>query len=121
MPPCPACGTASISATTRQHMGVIKRTPCPHCGTLLRLKWGRALIAAYLLILCIAGLAGYIAWPRDRHLVQSLGSSFLVVMFIVLAAILRPLPLTAGPSQPASWTGHWSPNEPDRHHIRARV
>src|SRR5258707_12133963 len=86
---CPACGTASISATTREHMGVIKRSPCPHCGALLRLNWGRVLIAAHLLILSIAGLAGHIAWPRDRHLVQSLGSSLLVVMFIVLAAILR--------------------------------
>ncbi len=92
---CPECGTASISATTRRHLGLFKRTPCPHCGALLRLKWGRALIATYLLILGIAGLAAYMAWPRDRHLVQSLGSSFLVVMFIALAAILRRLPLTA--------------------------
>jgi predicted RNA-binding Zn-ribbon protein involved in translation (DUF1610 family) len=92
---CPACGSASISPTARRHMGVIKRTPCPHCGALLRLKWGRALIAAYLFILSIAGLAAYMAWPTDRHLVQSFSGPLWVLMFVVLSATLRRLPLTA--------------------------
>jgi predicted RNA-binding Zn-ribbon protein involved in translation (DUF1610 family) len=92
---CPACGTACISPATRRHLGLIKRTPCPHCGALLRLKWGRALLATYFCILLVAGFAAYMTWPADRHLVQSLGGSFMVTMFIVLAATLRRLPLTA--------------------------
>jgi hypothetical protein len=58
---CPACGSASLSPTMRRHLGLIKRTPCPHCGALLRLKWGRALLAGYLLILVIGGLTP--TWP----------------------------------------------------------
>jgi hypothetical protein len=92
---CPACRDACISATTRRHMGVIKRTPCPHCGALLRLKWGRALLAAYLLILSLASLTAYMTWPTDRRLVQSLGGPFLALMFVVLTTTLRRLALTA--------------------------
>jgi predicted RNA-binding Zn-ribbon protein involved in translation (DUF1610 family) len=91
---CPACGSASITPIARRRMGVIKRIPCPHCGALLRLKWGRALIAGYLLILGIAGLAAYLAWPTDRRLVQSFAGPFWVLMFVVLAATLQRLPLT---------------------------
>ena len=92
---CPACGSACISPTVRRHMGVIKRTPCPHCGALLRLKSGRALIAGYLLILAAAGLAAYLTWPVDRRLVQSLAGPFGALMFVILAAVLRRLRLTA--------------------------
>jgi hypothetical protein len=91
---CPACSTASISQSTRRHMGFIKRVPCPHCAALLRLKWGRALLATFLFILSVAGLAAYLAWPTDRHLVQSFAGPFWVLMFVVLSAMLRRLPLT---------------------------
>jgi hypothetical protein len=92
---CPACSAACISPTTRRHIGIIKLTPCPHCGALLRLKWGRALLASYLLILSFAGLAAYIAWPTDRRLVQSLAGPSMALMFVVLSATLRRLPLMA--------------------------
>jgi hypothetical protein len=90
---CPACGTACISPSTRRHLGLIKRTACPHCGALLRLKWGWTLLATYLFVLLVAGLAAYIAWPTDRHLVQSFAGPFSVLMFVVLSATLRWLPL----------------------------
>jgi len=47
------------------------------------------------MLACPACVAAYMTWPTDRHLVQSLGGSFMVVMFIVLAATLRRLPLAA--------------------------
>jgi predicted RNA-binding Zn-ribbon protein involved in translation (DUF1610 family) len=93
---CPACGTAAISPTARRHIGVIKRTPCPHCGALLRLKWGRALLATYFFVLLATGLAAYLAWPTDRQLVQSLAGPFWMLMFVVWEATLRRLPLVAG-------------------------
>jgi hypothetical protein len=92
---CPVCGAAALSTTTRRSMGVLKRTPCPHCGALLHLKWGRALFISYLTVLIVAGAAAYIGWPADRHLVQSLAGPVLVLMFVVLAAALRRLPLAA--------------------------
>jgi hypothetical protein len=92
---CPACGSACISPAARRYMGVIKRTPCPHCGALLRLKAGRALIASYFLMLVIAGVAAYVAWPTDRRLLQSVAGPFGALMFVVLSATLRRLPLTA--------------------------
>jgi len=92
---CPVCGTASISQSTRRQMGFLKRIRCPRCAALLRLKWGRALLATYLIFLLVAGLAAYMTWPIDRHLVQSFASPFVVVMVIALAATLRRLPLAA--------------------------
>jgi predicted RNA-binding Zn-ribbon protein involved in translation (DUF1610 family) len=92
---CPACGTACISPTVRRHLGLVKRTPCPHCGALLRLKWGRAVLATYLFILSVAGLAAYLAWPSDRQLVQSFAGPFWVLTFVILSAMLRRLPLTS--------------------------
>jgi predicted RNA-binding Zn-ribbon protein involved in translation (DUF1610 family) len=93
---CPACGSASISPTVRRNMGIIKRTPCPQCGTLLRLKRGRAVLATFLLILLVVGVAGYVAWPTDRQFVQSFAGPFWVLMFVVFSATLRRLPLTPG-------------------------
>jgi hypothetical protein len=91
---CPACEAAAISATGRRHMGIFNRTPCPHCGALLRLRWGRALFTGYLLVLGIAAVAGYVTWPTDRHLVQTYAAPFIVMMFTVLATTVRRLPLT---------------------------
>jgi hypothetical protein len=95
MTACPACETAAISPTARRHLVLIKRTACPHCGALLRLKWGRALLATYLFVFLVAGLATYLAWPADRHLVQSFEGPFWVLMFVVFSATMRRLPLTA--------------------------
>jgi hypothetical protein len=92
---CPACSSACISPTARRHLGLIKRTPCPHCGALLRLKWGRTLLAAYFLILSVAGVAAYIAWRSDRRLVQSVAGPFTALMFVVFSTTLRRLPVTA--------------------------
>jgi predicted RNA-binding Zn-ribbon protein involved in translation (DUF1610 family) len=92
---CPACGSACISPATRRYIGIFKRTACPNCGALLRLKSGRALFAAFLLIVSVAALAAYLAWPTDRHLVQSFAGPFWVLMFVVFSATLRRLPLVA--------------------------
>ena len=92
---CPACGITCVSMTTRRHMGLIRRIPCPHCGALLRLKRGRTVLAAFLLLGILAGLGAYIGWPADRHVVQSFAAPFWVLTFVVFSATLRRLPLTA--------------------------
>jgi hypothetical protein len=92
---CPACSTACISAITRRHMGILKGTPCPHCGAPLRLKGGRTLFTGYGLILVAAGFVAYLAGPANRHLVRILASPFIIVMVVVFSATLRRLPLVA--------------------------
>ena len=92
---CPACNIACISATTRRRLGFVGRTSCSNCGALLRLKGGRTVFAIYVLILSITGVAVYLAWPADRRLVQTFVGPFIAVMYIVMAATLRGLPLVA--------------------------
>jgi predicted RNA-binding Zn-ribbon protein involved in translation (DUF1610 family) len=92
---CTACGGNTISQLTRRDMGIFKRIPCPHCGALLRLKRGRTLLGAYLLVVTITGIAAFMKWPTDRHFVESLASPFIAMMFVILTTTLRRLPLAA--------------------------
>jgi hypothetical protein len=92
---CPACDCACITPAARRHIGVFRRTPCPQCGALLRLKLGRAWLAAYLLTLVLVCLGGYLAWPGDRRFVQSFAGPFWVLMFVTWSALLRRVPLTS--------------------------